>query len=47
MTLCAYDKLSLRSGHLLLTHTCRSQTITVSTLAWTSLLRLTAGLNAV
>lgn len=47
MTLSACGNLSFRSGHLLLTHTCRSQTLTVSALTRTSLLSLTVGLNAV
>lgn len=40
MTLCACGNLTLLCGHLLLTHTCRSPTLTVSTLTWTSLLGL-------
>lgn len=47
MTLCASGNLLLHSGHLLLTHTCRSLTLRVSALTWTSLLSLIAGLYAV
>lgn len=48
MTLYACGRLSLRSGHMLLPHTCWSQTLTVRTLnTKTSLLRLIAGLYTV
>lgn len=42
MTLCAYGNLLLRSGHVLLTHICCSQTLRVGALSRTSTLTLTA-----
>ncbi len=42
MTVCACGNFSLHSGHLLLTHTCRSQTLTVRAFTWNSLLCQTA-----